>query len=169
MADVVIGMGANVGDPAGNLREAVRRLHNVMEIRSVSSLYRTEPVGLRDQPFFLNAVLAGTTRLEPLGLIALFGTIEAASGRTRPLPMGPRTLDLDLLLYDDLVLDDPACSVPHPRMLGRRFVMAPLAEIAPNLVLPGCGLTPIQVLAELPWTETVELLADEDWPPILSN
>jgi len=165
MADVVIGLGANVGVPEDNLRAAVTRLRDVVEVEAVSSLYRTEPVGPKNQPDFLNAVLAGSTAMEPRDLLAQLVKIEAEMGRRRDVPMGPRTLDLDLLLYEDRVLAEPGLEVPHPRMAERRFVLAPLAELAPGLVHPVLGRTVSELLAALPPGEAAERLVLEDWPP----
>lgn len=165
MADVAVGLGANLGKTLGNMRQAVERLRNVIEIRAISSLYRTEPVGLRDQPVFLNAVLAGQTQLDPHGLIKAFGEIEDDMGRRRDVPMGPRTLDLDLLLYDDRVIAEAGLAVPHPRMAQRRFVLEPLAEVAPDMVHPVLGRTVAKLLADLPVAEMVERVVEEDWPP----
>ena len=169
MADIVVGLGANLGDAAANLRSAIARLRDVIDVRAVSSLYRTEPVGLRDQPFFLNAVLTGRTRLEPDELIQRFGAIETEMGRVRAVPMGPRTLDLDLLLYDERVIDEPGTCVPHPRMAERRFVLVPLAEISPDRVHPVLGRTAAQLLADLPADEVVERVVDTSWPPTLDR
>ena len=163
MAEVFIGLGANVGDPAANLRRAISVLHETIDVEVVSSLYRTEPVGIWDQPFFLNAVLKGRTQLEPSDLVALFATIEDEMGRQRDLPMGPRPLDLDLLLYDDRVIGEPGLTVPHARMAERRFVLAPLAEIAPDVVHPLLGQSADELLAVLSAAESVERVALTDW------
>jgi len=165
MTEVFVGLGANLGDPADNLRTAVARLRDIVEVDAVSSLYRTEPVGLRDQPDFLNAVVGGATRLTPRELMEAFDIIERALGRVRGTPMGPRTLDIDLLLYGSEVVDEPGVKVPHPRMQGRRFVLAPLAEIAPRARHPVLGLTAIEMLAGLHGAEAVARLDMEGWPP----
>jgi 2-amino-4-hydroxy-6-hydroxymethyldihydropteridine diphosphokinase len=165
MAEIFVGLGANLGEPADNLRTAVHRLGRAMDVRLVSSLYRSEPVGVRAQPDFLNAVVGGTTTLDPGALVALFLEIEREAGRVRTVPMGPRTLDLDLLLYDDLVTVDPAVEVPHPRMVERRFVLEPLAEIAPDVLHPVLGRSAAELLARLPDGPEVERITLEGWPP----
>jgi len=165
MAEVFIGLGANLGDPAHNLRAAVSRLRDVVEVLAVSSLYRTEPVGLRDQPDFLNAVLLGSTTSTPRELIEALAGIEKELGRVRGTPLGPRTLDLDLLLYGEVVVQEGDIQVPHARMAARRFVLAPLAEIAPHVRHPVLRLTAAQMLSRLPEAEAVERLDLEGWPP----
>jgi 2-amino-4-hydroxy-6-hydroxymethyldihydropteridine diphosphokinase len=165
MADVVVGLGANVGDAADNLRTAIIGLRGSIEIEAVSSLYRTEPVGMKDQPFFLNAVLFGQTSEEPRQLLEIFAAIEAEMGRIRDVPMGPRTVDLDLLLYDDRIIEEVGLVVPHPRMAERRFVLAPLAEIAPAVMHPVLGSTAADLLETLPDAESVEVVHEGDWPP----
>jgi 2-amino-4-hydroxy-6-hydroxymethyldihydropteridine diphosphokinase len=169
MTEVFVGLGANLGDPAEHFRKAIEALGEAIEIEAVSSLYRTEPVGLRDQPFFLNAVLWGRTSLEPRDLIDLFETIEQEMGRQREVSMGPRTLDLDLLLFGGWLIKEPGVRVPHPRMAERRFVLAPLAEIAPAVVHPGLKRTAGELLAALPAAESVERLTVEGWPPQVAS
>lgn len=166
MAEAFLGLGSNLGDSAENLREAVRRLGKALRIERVSSIYRTEPVGLREQPFFLNAALKARTELEPRELLSYVSGIEDSMGRQRTVPSGPRTIDLDLLVYDDLLVDEPDLSLPHPRLVSRRFVLAPLAEIAPDL-RPGSSTRTVgELLAALAGTESVERILVPDWPPL---
>ena len=165
MAEVFLGLGSNLGDRVAHLRRAVAGLQPAVTIERVSSLWRTEPVGLREQPEFLNAALRGHTELTPRALLALLAEIEAAQGRARLVPNGPRTIDLDLLAYDDLVVDEPDLTLPHPRMVWRRFVLAPLAEIAPELRPVRVGPMVVQLLTALPQAEAVEKIEHPEWPP----
>lgn len=141
MARVYIGIGANLGDAAQHVRDAIEALDELPDTRlaAASSLYRTAPMGYLDQPDFINAVAAIETALEPHALLAALQEIENTHGRTRSFKDAPRTLDLDVLLYDDQVLDDPVLTLPHPRMHERAFVLAPLVEIAPDCLIPGNG------------------------------
>jgi 2-amino-4-hydroxy-6-hydroxymethyldihydropteridine diphosphokinase len=137
MAIVYIALGSNVGGREANLREAVRRLSPpAMEITKLSSIYETEPVDYLDQAWFLNMVLEGRTDLPARQLLASLRKIEADMGSSKPFAKGPRLIDLDILLYDNDTIDTPELQVPHPRMLLRNFVLAPLAEIAPALHHP---------------------------------
>ena len=138
-----LGLGSNLGDRAATLRAAVCALAAHLNILAVSSLYDTAPQLVTDQPRFLNAALAGTTELDPLALLRAAKAIETALGRVPGPRYGPRALDIDLLLVDDLVLATPALTLPHPRLAERAFALLPLAEIAariaPTLVLPPTG------------------------------
>lgn len=136
-----IALGANLGDPAAAIRLAFEVLADLdgVELLTTSSLYRTAPIGLADQPDFINAVAAVATDLDPQSLLALLLGIETAQGRIRHEKNGPRVLDLDLLLYDHLTLALPELTLPHPRLHLRAFVLHPLAEIAPDLPIPGRG------------------------------
>jgi 2-amino-4-hydroxy-6-hydroxymethyldihydropteridine diphosphokinase len=136
-----VALGANLGDPASTVRAALAALANLPESRVVraSSLYRTAPVGITEQPEFINAVAAVETTLAPEALLDALFEVEQRFGRIRAEKNGPRTLDLDLLLYGDQFIDLPRLTLPHPRLHLRAFVLQPLAEIAPNLVIPGRG------------------------------
>ena len=129
-----LGLGSNEGDRARLLRDAVESLDGVA---AVSPVYETEPVGgPPGQLPYLNIVVELETSLSPRELLGVCQRLEAAAGRVRTERFGPRTLDVDILLLDDLRIDDPELTVPHPRMTQRRFVMAPLADIAPDRVRP---------------------------------
>lgn len=140
-ARAFVALGANIGEPVQHLRAAVRDLDALPGTRVVarSSLYRSAPVGLLDQPDFINAVVAVDTTLAPLALLRHLLAVEAVHGRVRSIPNAPRTLDLDLLLHGDCVQVDTELTLPHPRMHERAFVLLPLLEIAPDLHLPGLG------------------------------
>ena len=146
-----VGLGANLGDREATLRAAVERLAAVPGIRvvAVSSLRETDPVGYLDQPPFLNGAAALETELGPRALLDALLAVERALGRTREGPrFGPRTVDLDLLLYGSEVVDEPGLRVPHPRLHERAFALEPLAELDSSLVVPGTG-TVSALLAEL--------------------
>lgn len=136
-----IALGANLGDAPTAIRNAFDVLADLDDVVlcATSSLYCTAPVGLTDQPDFINAVAAVDTTLDPQSLLATLLGIETACGRIRHEKNGPRTLDLDLLLYDDQKLELPELTLPHPRLHLRAFVLQPLAEIAPELAIPGRG------------------------------
>jgi 2-amino-4-hydroxy-6-hydroxymethyldihydropteridine diphosphokinase len=138
-----VGLGSNLGERESTLRAAIGRLRTVpnVEVRAVSSFRDTAPVGYVDQPRFLNAVVELETSLSARALLGVLLELERAFGRDRTTapPMGPRTLDLDLLLYGDSTIDEPLLEVPHPRLHERRFVLEPLAELDPGLEVPGQG------------------------------
>ena len=137
-----VGLGANLGDREETLRRALGLLdlHEGIDLAAVSTLRETEPVGYLDQPLFLNGVARVETELAPQDLLAALLEVERELGRDRSGPrFGPRTVDLDLLLYDELVLDEDGLTVPHPRLHERRFVLEPLAELDPRLLIPGRG------------------------------
>lgn len=147
MARVYLGLGSNLGNRAQNICEALRRLAGPIRLHRISSVYETEPVGLPDQPWFLNLVCGGETDLSPEDVLRLAKEIEQEMGR-RPGPrLGPRLIDVDILFYDDLVLSTPELEIPHPRLHQRGFTLIPLSEIAPRLIHPSLDAT-IQELRE---------------------
>ena len=143
MTRAFVGLGSNLGDREATILRALARLKEESEIRvvRVSTLRETDPVGYVDQPQFLNGVVELETELPARGLLTRLLAIERKLGRTRRdgPPLGPRTIDLDLLLYGDEIIAQAGLQVPHPRMHERRFVLEPLAELAPSLVVPGRG------------------------------
>jgi len=145
-----VGLGSNLGDRAGYLLLAVRGMLDAgLDVIRLSSIYETEAVEYEEQPSFLNMVaeLRGSTLPPPEQMLARLLRIEYALGRTRDVRMGPRTIDLDLLIFKDVVSDTEFLKLPHPRIAARRFVLVPLAELAPNLVHPVQGKSISQLLA----------------------
>jgi 2-amino-4-hydroxy-6-hydroxymethyldihydropteridine diphosphokinase len=136
-----IGLGSNLAEPAAQVNHALRALGELPQTRllKVSSLYRSAPVGYLDQPDFINAVAQVETGLAPRALLDALLALELECGRTREFKDAPRTLDLDVLMYDDLVHHEHGLTVPHPQMHLRAFVLLPLLEIAPDCIIPGVG------------------------------
>lgn len=160
----LVALGSNLGDRRANVRAGVHGLmsSDEVEITAVSQLYETAPVGgPDDQGAYLNAAVRATTTLDAAELLALLHRIEAGRERRREVRWGPRTLDLDLLVHGELVSDDPALEVPHPRQHERRFVMVPVCDVAPDLVHPRLGRTMADLLADLP-VEPGDLRAIDD-------
>ena len=150
MIRVAVALGSNLGERQTHLEAALRHLRAFIHSVQASSFVDTEPVGVGTQPRFLNAAAVGDTDLSARQLLDALLDAEAELGRTRPFPGAPRTVDLDLILYGDAVIDEPGLVVPHPRFRERYFVLAPLAEVAPDWVDPVTGLTAAQLLARVP-------------------
>ena len=149
MSTVYLGLGSNLGDREANLVKALGLLTQQVTIGQVSSIYETEPVGYKEQPWFLNLVCVGETKMDPFDLLTFTKEIEAELGRVSSFPNAPRPIDIDLLLYDDQKIDTDDLTIPHPRMGERRFVLAPMVEIAASIIHPGNSKTIKELLSEL--------------------
>jgi 2-amino-4-hydroxy-6-hydroxymethyldihydropteridine diphosphokinase len=180
MIEAFLGLGSNIGDKAGHLKSAVSLLSQVdgINVSAVSSIYRTEPIGLVDQDAFFNAVVRIETTLEPLALLDQCLEIERSRGRLRLERWGPRTLDIDLLLFGDRQLEEEALTLPHPFAAERAFVLAPLMELWPDAQIGGrqvrdileeIGLSGIERLIEFEKCETVAIVGASPKPDRYSN
>jgi 2-amino-4-hydroxy-6-hydroxymethyldihydropteridine diphosphokinase len=151
----MLSLGSNIEDRRGHLTNAIARLAGVGKVRKVSSFYETEPVEFTDQAWFLNCAVCLETLDLSDQLMAALLDIEQQMGRRRVQNKGPRIIDIDILLFDDLVIDSPVVTIPHPAMAGRRFVLEPMAEIAPDARHPLLAKTVKELLSALPEGQTV--------------
>ncbi len=162
MKRVYLSLGSNLGDRVGMIRKALEMLPPAgIKIRRVSSLYRTEPVGFRAQPWFVNCVVEGATELQPPELLKTLKSVERALGRRRGVPKGPRPIDIDILLYENVVVRSAALTIPHDRMSERRFVLVPLRELASKVRHPVSQRTVLEMLRETGDTSQVVRLKNE--------
>ena len=145
-----LSLGSNLGDRVANLQSSIRLLGKLGEVTRISSFYDTEPVEVREQPWFLNCVVEVGTSLSARELLVEIQKIEAKLGRGRDIHKGPRTLDIDIVLFDSETINEDDLQIPHPGMHQRAFVLAPLAEICPQVKHPALGKTAEELLGELP-------------------
>jgi 2-amino-4-hydroxy-6-hydroxymethyldihydropteridine diphosphokinase len=158
-----LSLGSNLGDTRQHLKAARDALAvSEVSVEEVSACYATEPVDVKDQPWILNQVVRVCTDLSPIELLEVCLKTEQERGRQRTIARGPRTLDIDILLYDDLILQDPQLQIPHPRIPLRRFVLEPLAFLAPNKIHPVLKETFKELLSKCPDTSRVDRLEESD-------
>jgi 2-amino-4-hydroxy-6-hydroxymethyldihydropteridine diphosphokinase len=161
LAKAYLSLGSNLGDRLSNLKIAVLKMEESDSITLLESspVYETEPVGKEDQPWFLNSVALVETSIEPLSLLDDLLGIEKAMGRQREVKWGPRNVDLDILLYDDLIIDSDRLTLPHPQIHKRRFILLPLVRMNPDLMHPLLKKTVKELLRECPDSSRVKLFA----------
>ena len=141
MHTVYLGIGTNLGDRMNNLQQAISNLSQVMTVTAVSPIYETEPWGVKEQPAFLNMCVSGTTVLNPNTLLNFVKNLETEIGREKTSKWGPRVIDIDILLYNEEIVESNHLVIPHPFMAERAFVLGPLADIAPDAIHPGLNKT----------------------------
>lgn len=162
---MALALGGNLGDPEAAFRAAIAGLKVHLVILDIASIYRSSPISPIPQPVYLNTALLADTRLDPWQILGLAKALELAAGRTQTARFGPRPLDIDLLLFDDLQVDEPEIKVPHPRLRQRRFFLAPLAEIAADQPIPPDGETVTELLAVLGDEQQIEEIGWRQVPP----
>ncbi len=165
MAMVYLGLGSNVGDRRQNLKQALELISERSDVMMLSSIYETEPVGFADQPLFLNAVCCISTGMNPRELLTTIKAIEAKLGRRVSFPNAPRPIDIDILFYDDEIVNNPDLIIPHPRLSQRAFVLIPLVEISPDFIHPRTHTTIKEMLSSIgnsqgvrKWAEASEIM-----------
>jgi 2-amino-4-hydroxy-6-hydroxymethyldihydropteridine diphosphokinase len=163
MSQFYLSLGTNLGDRPQNLQRALELLEQRVVLTAVSALYETAPWGYADQPAFLNICVRGATSLTPHQLLRACQDVEQEVGRTQTFKWGPRLIDIDILFYDERVIADEALTIPHPFLSERAFVLAPLADIAPDFVHPRTGETVVEMLAHEYTTAVTRLPGNAFW------
>ena len=159
---IYLSLGSNIGDRFRLLQQAISKLNEAgITVKRKSSYWETEPVGYANQPWFLNLVVEAVTDLKPIQLLKTLKQIEASLGRTPAIRNGPREIDIDILLYDEVVLESSVLTIPHPRFHERRFVLEPLAELAPQLRHPILGKSISQLLSTAPQLQMRKVLSEK--------
>jgi 2-amino-4-hydroxy-6-hydroxymethyldihydropteridine diphosphokinase len=159
-----LSLGSNLGDRQAHLRQAIAQLERAGEVTAVSSLYETEPVDVAEQPWFMNCAVALQTQLAPRVLLDTLLAIEQKMGRMRTHPKGPRLIDIDILFFDDRIVNEDGLTIPHPQMHARRFVLEPLAQIASQARHPVLAKTVRELLEGLPAGQGVRRLQEAQSP-----
>ncbi len=155
VAIIYLALGTNLGKREANLRNAIAALAPPVRVIQESPIYETAPWGVEDQPHFLNMVVKAETELSPLALLQLLKSLETGLGRIPTFRYGPRLIDIDILFYNDLILETPELTIPHPRLQERAFVLVPLADVAPELVHPILKKTTTELVSALDATGVV--------------
>jgi 2-amino-4-hydroxy-6-hydroxymethyldihydropteridine diphosphokinase len=157
MADVYLGLGSNVGDKERNIRKAIELIDQECTVLKKSKLYKTDPVGYMEQDWFLNRVIEVETSRKPKELLRFLKSIEKKLGRQKTVKNGPRTIDIDILLYDDILLDSESLTIPHPRLHKRLFVLGPLSDMCPDCIHPKLKMTVSEIRKNLKSKDKVEV------------
>ncbi len=162
MAEYFIGLGSNLGDRKRNIEGAIKILEQTMTLLKVSSFYESEPMYLKDQPWFLNCVAKFESDLDPMQVLKTLQDTEREMGRTRSIRYGPRIIDLDILFSGNTILQSDTLKIPHPKIQERRFVLEPMAEIDPEFIHPVYGTSVATLLKNLESKETVRMIGKAD-------
>ncbi|MBI3026752.1 2-amino-4-hydroxy-6-hydroxymethyldihydropteridine diphosphokinase [Candidatus Woesearchaeota archaeon] len=163
MADAFIGVGSNLGNKLENIRKAMSLIKERCKILKISHLYKTEPVGFKSQQWFLNCAAKAQTSLKPKELLEFLLSIEKKLGRVRTIRYGPRTIDLDILFYDDMIIREDNLVVPHPRLHERLFVLVPLKDICPDFIHPALNKTISELCSSASNSKVSKLQTEENY------